>query len=34
MSALKLGYSKVFIMPAGIKGWKDAGLPVEAVPKI
>lgn len=29
MSALKLGYKKVFIMPAGIQGWKKAGKPVE-----
>lgn len=29
MSALKLGYKKVFILPAGIAGWKKAGKPVE-----
>ncbi len=29
MSALKLGYTKVFIMPEGIKGWKAAGQPLE-----
>jgi rhodanese-related sulfurtransferase len=27
--ALKLGYTKVFVMPAGIAGWEKAGLPVE-----
>ena len=29
MSALKLGYKNVFVMPAGIQGWKKAGKPVE-----
>jgi rhodanese-related sulfurtransferase len=28
-SALKLGYKKVFVLPAGIAGWKKAGKPVE-----
>ncbi len=32
MSALNLGYTHVFIMPAGIQGWKAAGLPTEAAP--
>ncbi len=27
--AVKLGYSKVFVMPDGISGWVLAGLPVE-----
>jgi len=30
-SALKLGFKKVFIMPAGIAGWKKAGKRVEPV---
>ena len=29
MSALDLGYKKVFVMPAGVFGWKKAGLPLE-----
>jgi rhodanese-related sulfurtransferase len=29
VSASKLGYKNVFIMPAGISGWEKAGLPVE-----
>ncbi len=29
MSALKLGYKNVFIMPEGIRGWKKAGKPVD-----
>jgi rhodanese-related sulfurtransferase len=33
VSALKLGYTQVFIMAAGIKGWKEAGLPTETAPK-
>jgi rhodanese-related sulfurtransferase len=28
--AMKLGFAHVFTMPAGIKGWLAAGLPVEA----
>jgi rhodanese-related sulfurtransferase len=28
--ALKLGFAHVFMMPAGIRGWLAAGLPVEA----
>ncbi len=28
-AALKLGYSNVFIMPAGIAGWEKAKLPTE-----
>jgi len=29
VSAFKLGYKNVFIMPAGIMGWEKAGKPVE-----
>jgi len=29
VSAVKLGYKNVFIMPAGISGWKSANLPTE-----
>jgi 3-mercaptopyruvate sulfurtransferase SseA len=29
VSALKFGYKKVFIMPAGLSGWKKAGKPLE-----
>jgi len=29
VSALKLGFKKVFIMPAGLSGWKKAGKPLE-----
>jgi len=29
-SAVKLGYKHVYIMPAGIKGWKKAGKQVES----
>ena len=29
VSAVKLGYKNVFIMPAGLKGWKKAGKPLE-----
>jgi hypothetical protein len=29
VSAVRLGYSKVFILPAGIAGWEKAGKPVE-----
>jgi rhodanese-related sulfurtransferase len=29
-SALGFGYRNVFIMPAGIRGWEKAGMPVEA----
>jgi len=28
-AAVKLGYTQVFIMPAGIQGWEKAGKPVE-----
>jgi rhodanese-related sulfurtransferase len=28
--ALKLGFAHVFTMPAGIRGWLAAGMPVEA----
>lgn len=27
-AAAKLGYTKVFIMPDGIAGWKKAGKPI------
>jgi rhodanese-related sulfurtransferase len=27
--ALKFGYKNVFVMPAGIIGWQEAGLPLE-----
>jgi rhodanese-related sulfurtransferase len=27
--AVKYGYTKVFVMPAGIVGWKKAGKPTE-----
>lgn len=30
--AAKLGYTDVRVMPAGITGWTDAGLPVESGP--
>jgi rhodanese-related sulfurtransferase len=29
VSAVKLGYKKVFILPAGIAGWEKAGKPVD-----
>ena len=29
VSASKLGYKNVFVLPAGISGWKKAGKPVE-----
>jgi rhodanese-related sulfurtransferase len=29
VSALKLGYTNVYIMPAGIQGWQKAGKTVE-----
>ena len=29
MSAIKLGYKKVFVLPVGLMGWKKAGKPVE-----
>jgi rhodanese-related sulfurtransferase len=29
VSALQLGYKNVFIMPAGVGGWKKAGKPLE-----
>jgi rhodanese-related sulfurtransferase len=29
VSALQLGYRNVFVMSAGIDGWKKAGKPVE-----
>jgi rhodanese-related sulfurtransferase len=29
VSAVKLGYKKVFILPAGISGWEKAGKPVQ-----
>jgi rhodanese-related sulfurtransferase len=28
-AAVKYGYTKVFVMPAGIVGWEKAGKPVE-----
>jgi rhodanese-related sulfurtransferase len=30
VSAIKLGFKNVYVMPAGIFGWKKAGKPVEA----
>ncbi len=27
--AVKLGYTNVWIMPKGLDGWKEAGLPTE-----
>ena len=30
--AVKIGYTDVRVMPAGIAGWTDAGLPVESGP--
>jgi hypothetical protein len=30
VSAAKLGYAKVFVMPAGIMGWEKAKKPVES----
>jgi len=30
VSALKLGYKKVFIMPEGLAGWKKAGKKLES----
>lgn len=30
VSAVKLGYKNVFIMPAGLRGWKKAGKPLES----
>jgi rhodanese-related sulfurtransferase len=32
-AAIKLGYKKVFIMPAGIAGWKKAGFSLESAAK-
>jgi rhodanese-related sulfurtransferase len=29
VSAVKLGYTKVYVLPAGIMGWKKAQKPVE-----
>jgi rhodanese-related sulfurtransferase len=29
VSALRLGYGNVYILPAGIMGWEKAGKPVE-----
>jgi rhodanese-related sulfurtransferase len=29
VSAVKLGYRHVYIMPEGIQGWQKAGKPVE-----
>jgi rhodanese-related sulfurtransferase len=29
VSALKLGFKNVFVMPAGIQGWQKQGKPVE-----
>jgi rhodanese-related sulfurtransferase len=29
VSAAKLGYKHVYILPAGIKGWQKASKPVE-----
>jgi len=29
VSAVKLGYKRVFILPAGIMGWEKAQKPVE-----
>jgi rhodanese-related sulfurtransferase len=29
VSAVKLGFKNVFIMPAGIMGWEKAGKPVD-----
>lgn len=29
MRALELGYSNVFIMPAGVQGWQKAGQKTE-----
>ncbi len=29
VSARKLGYRNVYVMPAGIRGWKKAGLAVD-----
>ena len=28
-AAVKLGYTKVFVMPAGSAGWEKAGKPME-----
>jgi rhodanese-related sulfurtransferase len=28
--ALKFGFAHVFTMPAGVRGWREAGLPIEA----
>jgi rhodanese-related sulfurtransferase len=30
VSAVKLGYAKVFVLPAGIMGWEKAHKPVES----
>jgi rhodanese-related sulfurtransferase len=30
VSAVKLGYKHVYILPAGIRGWQKANKPVEA----
>jgi hypothetical protein len=29
VSAVKLGYAKVFVLPAGIAGWEKAQKPIE-----
>jgi hypothetical protein len=29
VSAVKLGYQKVFVLPAGIMGWEKAHKPIE-----
>ena len=31
-AAIHLGYSRVFVMPGGILGWKKAGKPIEKSP--
>ena len=30
MRALELGYTNVFIMPAGVQGWERAGKEIES----
>ena len=30
--AVQLGYTRIYVMPEGIFGWKKAGLPVESSP--
>lgn len=30
--AVKLGYSNVWVMPKGLDGWKEAGLPTDPPP--